>query len=120
MMSERYAKPLVIVETAYGYQLDNPDGGPAIFNAEGARRSGLPASPEGQARLLREVVQAVASVPQGLGVFYWEPAWVSARDAGWRTGEGNGWANQTLFDARGRALPALRAFREAAPKPTCP
>jgi arabinogalactan endo-1,4-beta-galactosidase len=120
LMSERYGKPLVIVETAYGWQLDNPAGGPAIFNAAGAQRSGLPATPEGQTQLLRDVVHAVASVPQGLGVFYWEPAWVAAREAGWRTGDGNGWANQTLFDARGRALPALRAFRAAAPQPSCP
>jgi len=115
MLSERYRKPLVVVETAYGYQLDNPDGGPAVFNAEGAKRSGYPATPEGQAALLRDVVQAVAAVPQGLGVFYWEPAWQAAPGAGWRTGEGNAWANQTLFDAKGRALPALKAFTAAAP-----
>ena len=28
------------------------------------------------AALLADVVQAVADVPQGLGVFYWEPAWL--------------------------------------------
>lgn len=115
MLSERYQKPLVVVETAYGYQLDNPDGGSAVFNAEGAKRSGYPATPEGQSAMLRDVVQAVAAVPQGLGVFYWEPAWQSAPGAGWRTGEGNAWANQTLFDAKGRALPALKAFTAAAP-----
>lgn len=115
MLSERYGKPLVVVETAYGWQLDNPGGGPAVFNAEGARRAGYPATPAGQADMLREVVQAVAAVPQGLGVFYWEPAWQAVPGAGWRSGDGNGWANQTLFDAQGRALPALQAFRAAAP-----
>jgi len=117
MLSERYNKPLVVVETAYGWQLDNPGGGPAVFNAQGAQRAGYPATPEGQAAMLRDVVQAVAAVPQGLGVFYWEPAWQAVPGAGWRTGEGNAWANQTLFDAQGRALPALKAYRAAAPCP---
>jgi arabinogalactan endo-1,4-beta-galactosidase len=107
----------VVVETAYGWQLDNPGGGPAVFNAQGAQRAGYPATPEGQAAMLRDVVQAVAAVPQGLGVFYWEPAWQAVPGAGWRTGEGNAWANQTLFDAQGRALPALKAYRAAAPCP---
>ncbi len=115
MLSDRYRKPLVVVETAYGHQLDNPGGGGAVFNEEGARRSGYPATPEGQARMLRDVVRAVAAVPQGLGVFYWEPAWLAVPGAGWRTGDGNGWANQTLFDDRGRALPSLTAMRDAAP-----
>ena len=115
MLSDRYRKPLVVVETAYGHQLDNPGGGGAVFNEEGAKRSGYPATPEGQARMLRDVVRAVTSVPNGLGVFYWEPAWLAVPGAGWRTGEGNGWANQTLFDDKGRALPGLRALRDAAP-----
>lgn len=114
-MSDRYRKPLVVVETAYGWQLDNPGGFPAVFNAEGEKQSGYPASPAGQAAMLRDVVQAVAAVPQGLGVFYWEPAWQAVPGAGWRSGEGNGWANQTLFDAQGRALPGLLAMRAAAP-----
>lgn len=114
-LSTRYGKPLVLVETAYGYQLENPGGAPAVFNAEGMKRAGYPATPEGQAAMLRDVVRAVAAVPQGLGVFYWEPAWLAVPGAGWRSGDGNGWANQTLFDAQGRALPALRALRDAAP-----
>lgn len=117
MLSDRYRKPLVVVETAYGHQLDNPGGGGAVFNEEGARRSGYPATPEGQARMLRDVVRAVAGVPHGLGVFYWEPAWLAVPGAGWRTGDGNGWANQTLFDDQGRALPSITAMRDAAPCP---
>ncbi len=114
-LSDRYGKPLVVVETAYGWQPDNPGGGPAVFNREGAERGGYPATPQGQADMLRDLVQAVAAVPNGLGVFWWEPAWMNVPGAGWRTGDGNGWANQTWFDAQGRALPALKAFRESAP-----
>ncbi len=114
-LSDRYRKPLVVVEAAYGWRADNPGRGPAVFNEEGARKGGYPATPQGQATMLKDLIQAVASVPQGLGVFWWEPAWLDVPGAGWRTGEGNAWANQTLFDDKGRALPALQAFREAAP-----
>ncbi|SEL35779.1 Arabinogalactan endo-1,4-beta-galactosidase [Roseateles sp. YR242] len=116
-LSDRYRKPLVVVETAYGWRPDNPGSGPAVFNEEGAKHGGYPATPQGQATMLRDLVQAVAAVPEGLGVFWWEPAWLDVPGAGWRTGEGNAWANQTLFDAQGRALPALKAFRDAAPCP---
>jgi arabinogalactan endo-1,4-beta-galactosidase len=109
-LSARYGKPLVVVETAYGYTLDNVDSQPNVFDAERAAAGGYPATPAGQAQALREVIEAVAAAPQGAGVFYWEPAWLARPGAGWRHGEGNGWENQALFDAEGRALPALREF----------
>ncbi|MFO1338331.1 MAG: glycosyl hydrolase 53 family protein [Burkholderiaceae bacterium] len=112
-LSARYGKPIVVAETAYGHRLDNPGGGGAVFNAEGARKAGVPASPAGQRELLMAVARAVAGAPEGLGVFYWEPAWLAVPGAGWRTNEGNAWANQTLFDGNGRALPGLRAFDDA-------
>ncbi len=111
-LAARYGKPLVVAETAYGYQLDNPGGGPAIFNADSVKKSGYPATPQGQRTMLSELAQAVAEAPLGAGIFYWEPAWQGVPGAGWRTNDINGWANQTLFDGRGRALPALTALRQ--------
>lgn len=114
-LSARYGKPLVVVETAYAWTPDNPGGHPPVLDRERIAASGYPATPQGQIQMLSEVVEAVAAVPQGLGVFYWEPAWLAVDGAGWRSGDGNGWANQTLFDERGRALPSLGAMRAAAP-----
>lgn len=114
-LSARYGKPLVVVETAYAWTDHNPGGHPPVLDRERIAASGYAASPQGQIQMLSEVVEAVASVPQGLGVFYWEPAWLAVDGAGWRNGDGNGWANQTLFDERGRALPSLGALRAAAP-----
>ncbi len=116
VLGQRFAKPLILAETAYGWRPDNPGGGPALFNAERAVKAGWPASPQGQAQFARDVVQAVAEAPRGLGVFWWEPAWMAVPGAGWRTGDGNSWANQSLFDTEGRALPALNALRAAAPQ----
>ena len=112
-LAVHYRKPLIVVETAYGWTTDDADGTPNLFNAEQARQVGWPATVEGQAQAIRAVIDTVAAVPLGLGrgVFYWEPAWIPAKGAGWRNGEGNNWENQALFDFNGRALPSLQALR---------
>ncbi|HSW04389.1 glycoside hydrolase family 53 protein [Aquabacterium sp.] len=114
-LSTRYQKPLLVVETAYAHTLANADATPNVLNAERVQAAGYPATVSGQAALLRDVIDAVAAAPEGrgLGVFYWEPAWIAVPGAGWRTGEGNGWDNQAMFDATGRALPSMKAFRGA-------
>jgi len=112
-LAQRYRKPLLVVETAYGHTLANGDSTPNIFNAERAATAGYPATVQGQAQALRDVIDAVAAAPGGLGVFYWEPAWIPAAGAGWRSGEGNGWDNQALFDFNGRALPSMEALRRS-------
>ena len=60
-----------------------------------------------------DVIAAVAGTPgaKGIGVFYWEPDWIPVKGAGWRTGDGNAWENQALFDYKGKALPSLDVFR---------
>ncbi len=116
-LAVRYRKPLIVVETSYGYTLENGDATPDVFNAQLAARAGYPATVEGQAHAIRDVADAVASVPLGLGrgYFYWEPAWIPVAGAGWRTGEGDNWENQALFDFKGRALPSLQALRQGLP-----
>ena len=99
-----------------------------------------PASVQGQATQLRDVIAAVAAVGDaGIGVFYWEPAWLPVgppsqleanrvlweRDgSGWATsaaasydpvhvGEwfgGSSWDNQSLFAWDGTPLESLRTF----------
>jgi len=67
---------------------------------------------QGQADFVRDVMEAVAQVPggRGLGVFYWEPAWLGVKGAGWTQGEGNAWENQAMFDFNGEALESLNVF----------
>lgn len=114
-LAQRFHKPMVIVEVAWGFTLADGDATPNIFNAESAAKGGYPVSPEGQAALLRDISRTLAAVPDGLGWgwVYWEPAWIPVAGAGWRTGDGNGWDNQALFDFKGRALPSLVALGEA-------
>jgi arabinogalactan endo-1,4-beta-galactosidase len=59
---------------------------------------------------------------RGLGIVYWEPAWLPVDGTTWasRAGmeygddvvdeHGSSWANQALFDFDGNALPSLRAL----------
>lgn len=108
----RYGKPVVILETATGWTLDNADGTGNVYNAERAQAGHYSVSAKGQEMLLRELYSVLGELPAGkaLGVFWWEPGWIAVPGAGWRTGDGNGWENQSWFDFQGRALPSASAF----------
>ncbi|MBS3967549.1 MAG: glycosyl hydrolase 53 family protein [Truepera sp.] len=112
-ISQRYGKYVIVVETAYAFTLEDGDGHPNIFGSREEAAGGYPATIEGQAAFLRELTRVVCSVPdgRGLGIFYWEPAWLPVQGAGWRDGEGNAWENMALFDFDGNALPSLAAFK---------
>jgi arabinogalactan endo-1,4-beta-galactosidase len=107
----RYGKPIVIVETAYAWTFDDQDGYPNIVGPSFTLPPEYPATPQGQALFVRDLLSLVARTPGGLGrgVVYWEPAWIPG--VGWKPGEGNAWDNQTLFDAQGRALESIDAMR---------
>ncbi|GAB7127680.1 glycosyl hydrolase 53 family protein [Silvimonas sp. JCM 19000] len=111
-----YAKPVAVLEVSYAWTLKNGDNWPDLFNADSQKVIGYQASVQGQASLLRDTIDGVAQVPahRGLGLFYWEPAWLP--NVGWRTGEGNAWDNQTLFDFAGHALPSQAVFRRVREK----
>jgi arabinogalactan endo-1,4-beta-galactosidase len=120
----RYGKDLVVVETAYAWTSERPEGHHQVFTAKLAEGCGYDVSPEGQAAFLRDLYAVVAAVPggRGLGIVYWEPAWLPvpgttwASRAGMEYGDdvvdeaGSSWANQALFDFDGSALPSLRAL----------
>jgi arabinogalactan endo-1,4-beta-galactosidase len=112
-LATRYRKPLVVVETASGFTLDNGDATPNLFGEKSEKAGGYPATVAGQATAVRDVIAAVAATPGGLGrgVFYWEPLWIPVAGAGWRTGDGNGWENQAMVAFDGRVLPSLRVFQ---------
>lgn len=111
-VSRRYGKDVAVLETAYGFTFADADGHPNIFGPDQARIAGFPVSVQGQADAVRAVMEAVAQVPdgRGLGVFYWEPAWLGVPGAGWTLGEGNAWENQAMFDFQGNALDSLHVF----------
>jgi arabinogalactan endo-1,4-beta-galactosidase len=114
-LTARYDKPIMVTESAYGFTLDENDHEANIFNVSLQQASGYPATPEGQAKAVRDMYTVVEAVPNGkaLGVFYWEPTWTAVDGAGWDPADptsGDGWENQAVFDYNGRALPALDAL----------
>jgi len=116
-VAARYGKPVVVAETAYGFTLAAKDAEPNIFNASLQQVGGYPATPVGQASMLRDVFDAVRSVPngRGLGVFYWEPTWTAVAGNGVDPANprsGDVWENQAMFDYSNRALPVMSVFAD--------
>lgn len=137
-----YGKKVVVAETSWASTLEDGDGhGNVIDQPSEATR--YPVSMQGQATAVRDVIAAVAAVGDaGLGVFYWEPAWLpvgppsaleantalwEAHGSGWASsyaGEydphdagqwygGSAWDNQALFAHDGTPLESLNVFRYA-------
>lgn len=126
-MVSRYSKPVMVVETAYAFTLNNADSlGNNFGSSTDVTNGGYPATPAGQQQFLQDLKTRIAAVPnaQGLGFVYWEPDWLPVNDATWATDAGmsyinttgnvgNAWENQALFDFNGDALPALAEFAAA-------
>jgi len=115
-LASSYNKQLVVAETAYAWTADNGDDLGNGFGPGLEKLGGYKATVQGQASAIADVIGAVAGAPdgRGIGVFYWEPDWIPVNGAGWRTGDGNSWENQALFDFHGRALPSLGVFKAVA------
>ena len=75
---EKYDKEVMIAETSYLYTDQDGDGHSNSVNpdTEGVETP-YEVSVQGQANEVRDAMATVASVGEkGLGVFYWEPAWI--------------------------------------------
>jgi arabinogalactan endo-1,4-beta-galactosidase len=108
-LKNNYQKDVLIVETAYPYTLNNFDKADNVLGKQAIQRQ-FPATPKGQASYLLTLRNLVKGAG-GIGVIYWEPAWVSTKCTTlW--GTGSHWENATFFDAaRGnKALPAFLFF----------
>lgn len=109
-ISKRYGKEMAVVETAYGFTEEDGDDQGNVFLVYSDKEHGYVPSVQGQATAVRDVIAAVSSVKGGVGVFYWEPAWVPVKGAGVSSKEGDTWENQCMFDFKGRVLPSLNVF----------
>ena len=91
---EKYGKDVVVVETAYPWTLAwNDEAGNLL--GEDSLEEGYPATIDGQRRFLVDLMQSVVD-GGGLGIVYWEPAWISS-DCRTRWGQGSHWENAALF-----------------------
>lgn len=134
-----YGKDVMVAETSWAHTLEDGDGFSNVIGPDTVTDD-YPVSVQGQATQLRDVIAAVAAVGEaGIGVYYWEPAWLPVgppseyeanaplweRDgSGWATSYassydpvhvgaffgGSAWDNQSLFAWDGTPLPSLRTF----------
>lgn len=124
-VSRRYNKDVLVAETSIGYTTDTLGCNGVVFSKEQEKATGYPATQDGQSDFLRDLYAAVRSVQggHGIGVFYWEPAWLPIPDCTWanqngriymndKAEAGNTMANQALFDIDGNANKALLNLRE--------
>jgi arabinogalactan endo-1,4-beta-galactosidase len=122
-LAREFKKDVIVAEVAYAWTLENGDDHPNIFGSSNYEVvGGYKATVQGQASLIRDVIEVVYRAG-GRGIFYWGAAWIPYPGAGWKTGEGNPWDNQALFDFSGKALPSLKVFKlvyEAKPVEVAP
>lgn len=114
-VSARYNKDVIVVETAFGFTNDNYDAtGDNVYGEAEERAGGYRSSVQGQATGLRDVMNVVNNVAggRGLGVFYWEPDWVSVPHAGGGLDDENGWEPLAMFDKDGKALESWQVWND--------
>ena len=127
---KRYQKPIWIVETAYGFTLENAEDKGEIFKpwvnaqllSEENTYQPLPLTKEGQAEFVKELLRR--GYLNGVdALIWWEPFWIPRKGLTWATIEGetytketykptnDEWANQCLFDYEGNATPAFYLYK---------
>ncbi len=127
-ISQEYDKPVMIMEYSYGFTDKVHANASHIYHSSMETHGGYGTSFQGQSSYIRDVINAVNSIPNnmGLGAFYWEPAWLPVANAGWASEgardhlENSGkhaanldkvtWANQGLFSYTGKGTPSLKVF----------
>jgi arabinogalactan endo-1,4-beta-galactosidase len=115
-VAQRYGKEVLVAETAYPFTLGWKDGWPNVIGTPEQLVAGYPATPQGQAANLRDVLSIVRAVPggRGLGAFYWDATWTAVPGNGYDPTDpasGDAWENQAMFDFEDRALPVMRELR---------
>jgi arabinogalactan endo-1,4-beta-galactosidase len=104
-----FEKDLLLVEFSQAYTLKPNPYGTNIYGPQQDESSSYPATITGQSLMIYETLKLMTEVPsnRGLGVVYWEPAWVplSHHD------DFTSWANQTFFTYEGQVIPSLYMFQ---------
>lgn len=112
-ISSRYSHDIVVVETGYPWTLEwtereGFDRDRNIFGQQSDLHPGYTATVAGQKAFLQDLIRIIKETPnqKGVGVFYWEPEWISV------SGLGSHWENVALFNFKGEALESMKAFED--------
>ncbi|MBO5335923.1 MAG: glycosyl hydrolase 53 family protein [Lachnospiraceae bacterium] len=77
-IADNYSKKVMVAETSYAYTFEDGDGHENNVRAGQAQSLDLNynISIQGQADAVSDVIKTVNGVDGGIGMFYWEPAWI--------------------------------------------
>ncbi len=137
-VSETYGKEVMVVETSYAYTDEDSDYFGNTISSSSSITKNYPFTIQGQTNCIVDIIEAVSQMDQGIGVFYWEPAWITVGGSSYEENQelwetyGSGWAssyassydpddagkyyggsavdNQALFDSTGHPLESLKLF----------
>lgn len=96
--ASKWGKGLVVAETNWPTSCPSPE---YSFPSD---TTDIPFSAEGQSTWLKQVAEVVAGVKNGLGLFYWEPAWLD------NAALGSSCEYNTMFSTSGEALSSMSTF----------
>ncbi len=107
-LASRYKKDIIIAEYAYPWTLQWFDNQNNIVGNQSQLHAGYPASVDGQALFIRDLMKIVRQTKEGrgTGLFYWAPEYIST------PAFPSNWENNTLFDFYGNTLKSINAFLE--------
>ena len=72
----KYNKKVMVAETSWARTLADGDGYNNTISGSSAGIDAYPVSVQGQADAVSAVIGTIADTTNGIGVFYWEPAWI--------------------------------------------
>ena len=139
-IAQTYGKKVMVMETSWAYTGEDTDFSANTIGDGSAVVKDYPYTVQGQANSIRNITDTVVNrTPSGIGVVYWEGAWITVGTDSWEENHqkweqyGSGWAssyaavydpkdagryyggsavdNQAFFDAQGHPLESLKVFR---------
>jgi arabinogalactan endo-1,4-beta-galactosidase len=107
-LSIQFEKDILLVETAQAFTLKPNPHGINIYGPTQNLASTYPATIAGQSQLVYDTLTMMTDIAggRGLGMVYWEPAWIPIEGIPNFTS----WANQTFFTYEGQVIPSLFTF----------
>ena len=135
-----YGKKVMVIETSYAFTEEDSDFFGNTVGGGGGIVKNYPFTVQGQANCIRDITDTVVNgTPAGIGVVYWEGAWITVGTSSWEENHalweeyGSGWAasyasvydpgdagkyyggcavdNQAFFTPEGKPLESLKVFR---------
>lgn len=100
LVASTYSKPVLVVETNWPASCPNPE---EDFPED---ISSIPFSAEGQTTFITKVADVVAGTTDGLGLYYWEPAWID------NAGLGSSCDNNLMVDDSGQVLDSISVWSQ--------